>query len=38
MHNQKEIKFETKKLSLICGIILLFFAFLFEIVLVDNAI
>lgn len=37
MSNQKEIKFKTKKISLICGIILLFFAFLFEIVLVDNA-
>ena len=37
MSNQKEIKFKTKKISLICSIILLFFACLFEIILVDNA-
>lgn len=38
MNNQKEIKFKSKKFNLIGGIILLFFAFLFEVVLVDNAI
>lgn len=37
MNNQKEIKFETKKFSLIGGIICIFFAFLLEIVFVDMA-